>query len=93
LILEQTFFCALHPGLRSAYVEKMHELLLPGGLLRGVLFASAMNSDRPPFGGSEAEYRNLFSLVFAKVEFEFCTTSIEVRLGNELLFSAMKKES
>jgi hypothetical protein len=27
------------------------------------------------------------------VEFEFCTTSIEARLGNELLFSAMKKES
>ena len=91
LILEQTFFCALHPGLRTAYVDKMHEILVSGGSLRGVLFASAMNSDRPPFGGSEAEYRNLFSLVFAKVEFDFCTTSIEARLGNELLFSAMKK--
>lgn len=90
LILEQTFFCALHPSLRSAYVEKMYRILVPGGSLRGVLFASAMNSDRPPFGGSETIYRNLFSPFFPKVKFEFCKSSIEARLGNELLFSAEK---
>ena len=90
LILEQTFFCALHPSLRRVYSEKMHKLLAPGGSLRGVLFASAMNSDRPPFGGSEAEYRNLFSKVFSALHFEPCATSIEARLGNELLFSAVK---
>jgi SAM-dependent methyltransferase len=88
LILEQTFFCALHPSLRIAYVEKMHKLLAPGGSLRGVLFASAMNSDKPPFGGNEIVYRNLFSPVFKKVAFELCTSSIEARSGNELLFSA-----
>lgn len=91
LILEQTFFCALHPSLRSAYVEKMYEILAPGGSLRGVLFASAMNSDRPPFGGSEPEYRNLFLHVFSKAHFELCKTSIDPRLGNELLFSAEKE--
>jgi SAM-dependent methyltransferase len=90
LILEQTFFCALHPSLRSAYVEKMYRILVPGGSLRGVLFASAMNSDRPPFGGSETIYRNLFSPFFPKVKFELCKSSIEARLGNELLFSAEK---
>ena len=90
LILEQTFFCALHPSLRSAYVEKMYRILVPGGSLWGVLFASAMNSDRPPFGGSETIYRNLFSPFFPKVKFELCKSSIEARLGNELLFSAEK---
>ena len=90
LILEQTFFCALHPSLRSAYVEKMYRILVPGGSLRGVLFASAMNSDRPPFGGSETIYRNLFSPFFPKVKFELCKSSIEARSGNELLFSAEK---
>ena len=91
LILEQTFFCALHPELRSAYVRKMHELLAVGGSLRGVLFASEMNSDRPPFGGNESVYRNLFSPVFNRVEFELCESSIEARSGNELLFSAIKE--
>ena len=90
LILEQTFFCALHPSLRSAYVEMMYRILVPGGSLRGVLFASAMNSDRPPFGGSETIYRNLFSPFFPKVKFELCKSSIEARSGNELLFSAEK---
>ena len=34
LIIEQTFFCALNPSLRSNYFEKMYELLNPkGGLL------------------------------------------------------------
>jgi len=91
LILEQTFFCALHPELRSAYVRKMHELLAVGGSLRGVLFASEMNSDKPPFGGNELVYRNLFSPVFNRVEFELCESSIEARSGNELLFSAIKE--
>jgi len=89
LILEQTFFCALHHDLRGAYVQKMHNLLARGGRLRGVLFASAMNDDRPPFGGSEIVYRNLFAPVFSKVEFELCKSSIEARSGNELLFSAL----
>jgi len=31
LILEQTFFSALPPVLRPAYVDKMHELLKPNG--------------------------------------------------------------
>ena len=38
LIVEQTFFCALDPALRTRYVEKMYELLVPGGKLVGVLF-------------------------------------------------------
>lgn len=38
LIIEQTFFCALDPSLRPAYVEKMHSLLKPGGKLAGLLF-------------------------------------------------------
>jgi len=38
LIVEQTFFCALDPSLRTRYVEKAFELLHPGGKLIGLLF-------------------------------------------------------
>jgi methyl halide transferase len=38
LILEQTFFCALNPKLRTDYVSKMHQLLQPNGKLAGLLF-------------------------------------------------------
>lgn len=36
LIVEQTFFCALNPMLRKAYVVKMKQLLKPKGKLAGV---------------------------------------------------------
>lgn len=48
LILEQTFFCALDPDLRPNYVEKMHDLLAPGGRLAGVLFDFPLSSAGPP---------------------------------------------
>ena len=37
-IVEQTFFCAIHPSLRANYVVKMNSLLKPKGTLVGVLF-------------------------------------------------------
>ena len=37
-IVEQTFFCALHPKLREKYVQKMYDLLKPEGKLVGLLF-------------------------------------------------------
>jgi hypothetical protein len=84
LILEQTFFCALHPNLRVHYARKMAELLSPKGSVEGLLFATAMNSDRPPFGGNEAEYKALFSNHFRSVEIRPCDNSIPARAQNEL---------
>ena len=37
LIVEQTFYCALHPSLRQNYDNKMSELLKSDGLLVGLL--------------------------------------------------------
>jgi SAM-dependent methyltransferase len=53
LIVEQTFFCALDPALRPAYVEQTARLLRPGGKLAGLLFdrnfvgASSLAPPRP----------------------------------------------
>lgn len=91
LIIEQTFFCALDPKLRPRYVKRMHELLHPGGKLVGVLFDDPLNTDHPPFGGNEAEYRKLFSPVFADLSLERCHNSIPPRAGRELWLRAVKE--
>lgn len=87
LIIEQTFFCALDPSLREAYVKKMRELLVPGGKLVGLLFTSVPNPVGPPFPGSQEEYQKLFSERFLINKLEPCYNSIKPREGRELFFS------
>ncbi len=89
-ILEQTFFCALDPALRERYVAHMEKLLAPGGRLVGVLFNDTLNADRPPFGGSKAEYEPLFRRHFAHCSLETCHNSIAPRAGRELWLCAIK---
>ena len=56
LILEQTFFCALHPSLRTSYVSKVDQLLKPNGKLAGLLFDFDLSASGPPFGGHIQTY-------------------------------------
>jgi methyl halide transferase len=89
LILEQTFFCALNPGLRVAYIKKMASLLTTGGKLAGVLFNRSFKGG-PPFGGTKEEYIHLFRSVFYIDTMEPCYNSIPPRMGTELFFIARK---
>jgi methyl halide transferase len=91
LILEQTFFCALEPSLRKAYVSKMASLLPKGGTLAGLLFASHFQREGPPFGGTEVEYRELFEGDFDILRMELSENSILPRMNNELFFELIKK--
>lgn len=90
LILEQTFFCALHPSLRENYALKMHELLSPKGELRGLLFNATMSSDSPPFGGTTSDYQALFESHFSQVELLPCLDSIPPRAGKEITICLKK---
>lgn len=90
-ILEQTFFCALDPARRSEYVEHMHRLLTPDGTLAGLLFNFPLTEVGPPFGGSEAEYRQLMEPYFTLREMGPCADSIAPRAGSELFFVAKRK--
>ncbi len=90
LILEQTFFCALAPEQRGAYVKKMHTLLKPGGMLVGVLFTFPLSASGPPFGGSLEEYKKRFSAKFKIAHLERCYNSIKPRLGNEAFIQLLK---
>jgi hypothetical protein len=82
-ILEQTFFCALDPELRTNYVKKMVELLTPGGVLAGVWFDVEMEGG-PPYGGGLAEYIERFSPYFHIRKAEPCYNSIAARKGREV---------
>ena len=90
LIVEQTFFCAIHPSDRQLYAKKAHELLKQNGKLMGLLWATEMNTDLPPFGGSKAEYLNYFQDLFSILTLEMAHNSIKPRAGNELFLLAEK---
>jgi SAM-dependent methyltransferase len=84
LILEQTFFCALNPDLRTTYAKKMSELLTPKGKLAGVMFNHTLTEKGPPFGGSVEEYSGYFENYFEIKSLAPCENSIKPRLGSEL---------
>ena len=84
LILEQTFFCALNPSLRTRYVEKVNELLTENGRLVGLLFNFPLSDEGPPFGGSIDEYMNIFSKFFKIKILEKSYNSIQDRNGRTI---------
>ena len=87
LIVEQTFFCALDPALRPAYVDQMHRLLKPGGHLAGLLFDRDFPGG-PPFGGHKDEYQHLLEKKFRIKTLAPCYNSIKPRAGTELFLIA-----
>lgn len=89
LIIEQTFFCAIDPGMRKKYFEKMRALLKPGGKLAGLLFDREFEGG-PPFGGSEEEYSGLIKDLLHVKTLEPCYNSIPPRAGTELFLIAEK---
>lgn len=90
LIIEQTFFCALHPSLRKAYVTKMHQLLKNNGILAGLLFNREFEKS-PPFGGNRSEYEALFQSAFRIKKMEKCNHSYPARANTELWIELVKE--
>jgi SAM-dependent methyltransferase len=82
LLLEQTLFCAIAPGMREKYIAQAASLLKPGGKLVGVLFNCHFDGG-PPFGGTIEEYRPMFSRHFNILKMETCYNSIEARSNRE----------
>jgi SAM-dependent methyltransferase len=90
LIIEQTFFCAIHPDLRQDYVFKMNQLLKQKGKLVGVMFNVPLYKDRPPFGGKKTTYISYFKPYFEIAIFEGCYNSYGNRKGRELFINLKK---
>lgn len=92
LIIEQTFFCAIHPSLREQYTLKVKELLTSKGKLVGLLFNVPLHKDKPPFGGSKAEYVVFFQPHFMIKKMEACYNSHDSRQEREVFIHFIKKE-
>tara|TARA_R110002049_G_scaffold2846_4_gene23134 strand:+ start:1233 stop:1844 length:612 start_codon:yes stop_codon:yes gene_type:complete len=91
LIIEQTFFCAINPELRNAYVAKMTNLLKQNGKLVGVMFNVPLYKNRPPFGGDKKEYIDYFKPFFKIEIMDTCYNSYHNRKGKELFIKLLKK--
>jgi SAM-dependent methyltransferase len=84
LVLEQTFFCAINPSLRSDYCNTVARILKPGGKLIG-LFYNTGEEGGPPHNTTREDVEKVFSESFAIHKLEITTWSIERRSGKELL--------
>ena len=89
-MLEQTFFCAIHPDQRSLYVDTVSRILKPGGLLFG-LFYETGEEGGPPFNTTETDIKNHFSEAFEITRLEKCLFSSEQRRDKEWLAVMRKK--
>ena len=87
LIIEQTLFCAINPNLRENYVSKVHDSLNTNGKLVGLLFNVPLNTDHPPFGGSEKEFIRLFSDKFEINTLVKSNNSEKSREGKEVFIN------
>lgn len=91
LVLEQTFFCAIGPSLREAYVKKMHELIVPDGKLAGLLFNCTFEKPGPPFGGAAEDYKIILEEYFQLHTFRPSHNSFQKRQGTELFIICIRK--
>ncbi len=90
LMLEQAFFCAIHPSRRSAYVETATRILKKGGLLAG-LFYETGEEGGPPFNTTPSDILDHFSDDFHIETLEKTPYSVEKRKDKELLGLLRKK--
>lgn len=91
-ILEQTFFCAINPARRDAYVQQMAALLKPKGKLIGLLFDKDFGRKEPPFGGSKDEYQQRFATHFDIDIMAPSYNSHPARQGSELFIKMRVKD-
>lgn len=90
LIIEQTFFCALHPSDRNKYARRMANLLSENGKLVGLLFDIPLKETGPPYGGNKLLYEEILAPFFEKISISACYNSILPRAGKELFITVQQ---
>jgi len=76
LIYERTFLCSMAPSRWPEYVNRMADLLLPGGRLIGVFLYGQRPSSGPPFPLTEPEAEQLFKKRFELLRSEAMSDSL-----------------
>ena len=70
----------------------MHQLLVPNGILTGLLFNRFFDVS-PPFGGSQEEYLGLFNGAFDIITMRKALNSSAPRANSELFFEFKRNHS
>jgi len=91
ILLEQTFFCAIHPDQRSNYMETACRILKPRGWLIGLFYATGQEGG-PPFNTTDQDIRALFADRFQFLKLEKCDHSHGRREGKEWLSVMIRKD-
>jgi len=76
LIYERTFLCSMTPSRWPEYVNRMADLLLPGGRLIGVFLYGQRPSSGPPFPLTDTDAEQLFKKRFQLLRSEVMTDSL-----------------
>ena len=87
VVWEHTCYCAIHPSRRGEYVESVHRLLKPGGLLVGLFFTDTQmpEGEGPPHETSRDEVVAMFSSLFSLVSERVPPACYPNRVGREWL--------
>ncbi|XP_058184250.1 probable thiol methyltransferase 2 isoform X1 [Rhododendron vialii] len=86
LIFDYTFFCAIEPGMRSAWASRMQYLLKPDGELITLMFPISDHVGGPPYKVSIADYEEvLHPLGFKAVSIVENDLATGARKGREKL--------
>ncbi|HSC42233.1 MAG TPA: methyltransferase domain-containing protein, partial [Candidatus Binatia bacterium] len=75
LVYERTFLCSMTPSRWPEYVDRVAELLAPGGRLIGVFLYGQRTSSGPPFPLTDADAK-LFDIHFQLTRSEAITDSL-----------------
>jgi SAM-dependent methyltransferase len=76
LIYERTFLCSMTPSRWPEYVNRVAELLSPGGRLIGVFLYGQRSSSGPPYPLADNDAERLFKKHFKQVRSEVMTNSL-----------------
>ena len=76
VVYERTFLCSMTPSRWPEYVNRVAEILSPGGRLIGVFLYGQRSSSGPPFPLTEPEANQLFKKHFQLVRSEVVTDSL-----------------
>jgi SAM-dependent methyltransferase len=76
LIYERTFLCSMAPSRWPDYVNRMADLMLPGGRLIGVFLYGQPSMSGPPFPLTDIDAERLFERRFKLLRGEVVTDSL-----------------
>ncbi|KAL6909542.1 hypothetical protein ACP4OV_001823 [Aristida adscensionis] len=86
LIFDYTFFCALHPSMRSAWAKRMADLLKPDGELITLMYLVEGQEAGPPFNTTVLDYEEVLNpLGFQITCIQDNQVAVEPRKGMEKL--------